>query len=144
MVIQRLDADPVASEHERTFDRVEDRKSKHAAESRQGVQPPLTVSFQQDLGIAASAKDSAEFLKFRAQRLEIVNLAVENYAVAAVGGMHRLRAALEIDDRQPGVPQRAAPPGIEPVVLRIGPAMCQRRGHGADSRRQVFRQTTAH
>ena len=67
----------------------------------------------------------------------VVDLAVEGDDVAAVGGMHRLRAAgAEIDDGEPALAQRHAALGLDPDAAAVRPAMAQRVVHGFADRAQ--------
>ena len=90
---------------------------------------PLAVGFQQDFGVAMGAKDVAALFQSCAERLKIVDFAVEYDRIAAIGRVHRLRAGFEINDRKPRMAQSAMAVGIEPNVLRIGASMCQRHRH---------------
>ena len=59
-------------------------------ELAQAIRPPLCVGRQQDFGVRIGPKVHAFSLKLLAQLDVIVQLAVENDVVAAVGGGHRL------------------------------------------------------
>ena len=67
----------------------------------------------------------------------IVDFAVEGDDVAAVGGMHRLRAAgAEIDDGEPALAERRPALRLDPDAAAVGTAMVQRIVHGFADRAQ--------
>ena len=80
-----------------------------------------------DLGIAARAKDMAERSEFGHQRLEIIDLAVEDDANRTILVVERLIAAREIDDGEPAVAEPDARPIVETVA--VGAAMGENVGH---------------
>ena len=84
--------------------------------------PPLLVAVQQDLGIRAGGEGVPGGLQLFAQGLEVVDFAVEHDDEAAVLVIHRLAAALQVDDGQ------AALPPARPGLPETGPGRPARGG----------------
>ena len=101
------------------------------------------VGLEQDLGVAARSQHHALLPQFGAQLDIVVDLAVEDHPVAAVGGPHRLMATLrQVDDGQPLVAQSDIVVGVEALVIRptVGDALSSARhpgliGVGVDGQR---------
>src|SRR5262245_43072580 len=84
-------------------------------------------------GVATAAKLMAELQQFLAQRLEVVNLAVEYQPDATIFIGHRLSGGRgEVDDPEAAMRQANMLP--KPDRAFVGPAMKQRLLHRAQSR----------
>jgi hypothetical protein len=51
-VVKRLDAEPVAHEHDATGIALPHRKSEHAVEALDAARPPFGIGFENDFGVA--------------------------------------------------------------------------------------------
>ena len=85
---------------------------------------------EQDFGVGVVGGEFvAEGEQLGAQFGVVVDLAVEDHAELAVARPHRLRAAREVEDREPAEAEEDARFFIVPQPLGIRPAMADRRGH---------------
>jgi hypothetical protein len=95
---------------------------------------------QQHLGVAAGAEACALRLQLGAERLEVIDLAVEDDGQPPVLRPHRLGPAGQVDDRQPPMAERHARLQVRAFAVRT--AMGDRVGHlakqGRVERRQSF------
>jgi hypothetical protein len=85
---ERLDAEPVARQEQRPAPRIPQGKGEHPLEFAHQVLAVLLVEVHDHLGVRMRAELVAACLQARAQRLEVVDLAVEH---------HRHRAVLVVD-----------------------------------------------
>src|ERR1700677_3417552 len=97
------------------------------------ARPVLLIEVHEHFAIGARAKTMTARLELGALSLEAVELAVDDRVNALVLVRERLRAPLEVDDAQPGVPEPHASGCVEPVSLAIRSAVVERRG-GATER----------
>src|SRR3546814_9966637 len=84
-----------------------------------------------DLGTEAVAETMATFLEFGAQLAEIVDLTIIGERDELVIARHRLRAALDVDDRE--TEMRKADAGRRPFARPVGAAMLHRLEHRAQA-----------
>ena len=136
-IIQRLDADAIANQKERSLRIVPKRKGKHPIQTKETLFAPFSPGGQQDFGVALGAKTVALGSKFVAQLAIVVNLSVENNDQAAVVRKHRLvSGAAGIDDRQAPVTNTNAAPfsinGRGPHTFIVASAMLDCLQHRAD------------
>ncbi len=103
-------------------------EGEHARQARHAVGAPAFPGVDDGFRVAAVAEDVAEGGQFVAQRLEIVDLAVEDDGDAVVLVIHRLLAAGGVDDGQAAVAQGYA--GLQVKAFAIRPAMGDGVGHG--------------
>src|SRR6185437_1110519 len=90
--IERLDAEPVAHEIEHALLPVPHRQSEHADEPRdRRLDAPLRDALDDHLGVALAAEAPARGFELRAERAEIIDLAIEGEDEAAAGREHGLR-----------------------------------------------------
>ena len=75
---ERLHAEPVAGEEQRSVLGVVEREGEHAVEARQAVRPPLPPGGEDHLGVALGAEGVALRLELGAQLAEIVDLAIDS------------------------------------------------------------------
>ena len=130
--MQRLHAQPVARQKQAAPLMIVDRKGEHAIEPRQAIRAPLPPRRQNHLGIAAGSKAVTAIFEFGAQLPEIIDFAVEADRHRFVVARHRLRAAFDVDDRQPQMPESDARRG--PFARSVGTAMAHGMQHRAQPR----------
>ena len=132
-VIERLDAQMIARHEQRFALGVPHRKGEHAAQVSHAVLVPMQPGVQQHLGIGMRAKPVAGGLEFLAQRLKVVDLAVEGQPAAARVAGHGLLTAGEIDDRETSVAETDT--RFEVITGFVWAAVGQRIGHAAQQAR---------
>src|SRR6266850_971442 len=97
----------------------------------------LSVQVEQALRVTMAAELSSFGFEGGADRLEIVDLAVERHREFAIGAVHRLMPGRrEIDDAQAARSQGDA--RAEPLAGVVRTAVDQRRVHPVKNRRGVF------
>ena len=102
-----------------------------AASTPHSAQASSRTSVSESLRITPGRGELAAYVAV------VVDLAVEGDGVAAVGGVHRLRAAgAEIDDGEPALAERHPALGLDPDTAAIRTAMAQRVVHGFADRPQ--------
>ena len=126
-VEHRLDAQPVAGEEQRLLVAVPEREREHAAEARHALLAPGLPGVDDHLGVAAGAEDVAQRLQLGHQLLEVVDLAVEDDADAAVLVEQRLLAGGDVDDRQPAMAEADARLDVDAAL--VGAAVVLRFVH---------------
>ena len=125
-VVERLDAEAVAGEHEPARVPLVDGEGEHAVEALRRVVPPGVPGLEDHFGVARGEEPVALGLELGAQLLVVIDAAVEHERQAELGIDHRLLAALgQVDDLEPPVAERHAPARHD--AFRVRPA----RGHGA-------------
>ncbi len=127
---QRLDPEPVAGEHERTAPRKPQREREHAVETREGVEPAVVEQPEGDLDVAAGAEAVAA-RELAPELAVVVDLAVEHDDGTVVLEPDRLRAGLEVDDREAAETERDVGVLVRPVV--VGTAVDHRGRHARDA-----------
>ena len=130
LVVERLDAEQVARAHEALLRRVPDGDGEHAAQLLEHVGAPRLVAVDDGLGVAVRDELVAQRLKLGAQLLEVVDLAVERDGHRAVGVLHGLARALEVDDAQAA--EAHGDVVVHEEALVVGPAMGDAIGHVLD------------
>ena len=131
-VVHRLDAQPIAGEEQRLAVAVPEREREHAAKARHALLAPGLPGVDDHLGVAVGAKDVAQRLQFGHQLLEVVDLAVEDDADAAVLVEQRLLAGGHVDDRQP--PMAEADTRLDVHAALVGAAVVLRFVHAHQGR----------
>jgi hypothetical protein len=121
--VQRLDADPIAGQHEASIALRPERHREHAAQSREARRIPLQEGLQDDFRIAMGPEPAAELLQFVSKLAVIVNFPVKNNCAIAVFAINGLIPALQIDDFQADGPERNE--GRFMRALLVGSAMDQ-------------------
>ena len=130
-VVERLDPEAVAREHEPAAVGVPHRDREHPAQPLGEARAVLLVEVDEHLGVGVRGAEAvAGRLELRAQLGVVVDLAVLDDDDAAVLVGDRLVAALEVDDRQPPRGQ----PGLAEhhLAAGVGPAVVQRGAHGGE------------
>src|SRR5207248_1575191 len=89
VVIERFYTQPVACEKKPFLPRIPHRKCKHPGETLETRLAPVSIGFEEHLGIAMGAKPMSEFLKFAAEDLEVVDFSVEDNPIPRGGIFHR-------------------------------------------------------
>ena len=135
--VEGLDAEAVASEEHRPLRCIPQGKGEHPSQSRDAVRAPARIRLEDDLRVAARAEPGALALQLPAQRLEVVDLPIEDDDVAGFRVRHGLAAVLaQVDDREPAVreddPGPAIPRAGHPEAARIGSAVPLRSAHAMD------------
>src|SRR5262249_41449601 len=129
-VVQRLLAHPVAGEDETLGAGVPQRQPEHALERIDEVEPALLVEMRDDLGVAAGAEAMAGALEVLAEGAVVVDLPVaHNEHVAGLVG-ERLRAVLDVDDRE--APAAEPPPSPDQQAVAVGTGVDQGLPHPAE------------
>ena len=109
-----------------TCGRVPESNREHADESGDGVQPPLRERSQDNLGITSAGEVVSKRLELGANKLEVVDLAVEYHVPVAASGSHWLMAeGTKIQNRQAPMPEADAMLVTEPLALIVRPAVMQ-------------------
>ena len=126
--VERLDAVGVAREEESAALRVPEREGEHPAQLVEHVLATLGPEVEENLRVGVRAEAVARLLEPVADRLVVVDLAVERDHVRAgvPAGHHRLGAVgREVDDGEPAVPQPGASVGGKPraLAVRAAPAI---------------------
>jgi hypothetical protein len=127
-IVERLDAEAVAGEHEPAPRVVPQRDREHPAQALGEAHAVLLVQMHQHLCVGVrGAEGVAGRLELGAERGVVVDLAVLDHDDAAVLVGDRLVAALEVDDRQPprGQPRAAD----EHLPRAVGAAVRERVAH---------------
>jgi hypothetical protein len=134
-MVERLLAHPVARQDQPPAARVPQRQAEHAVERVDEVDPPLLVEVGQHLGVAVGAEAVPAGFEPGAQRDVIVDLAVahRDHLARLVG--QRLRAARDVDDREP--PAADAARAAHRPAVAVGTAMHERRAHAREDRLRV-------
>ena len=130
LVVERLDAEQVARAHEALLRRVPDGDGEHAAQLLEHVRAPRLVAVDDGLGVAVRDKRVTHRLELGAQLLEVVDLAVERDGHRAVGVLHGLARALEVDDAQAA--EAHGDVVVHEEALVVGPAVGDAVGHVLD------------
>ena len=133
-VIQRLHSQMIARQKERLGAGIPQRKRKHAAQPRNHAFAPRLPAGEEHLGVALRVEDPARSGELLAQRVKIVDFAVEHDGMRPVRARHRLGTAGDVDDGKPAVSQVDGA-GFE-IAVGIGPAVDERTGHGPDQPRR--------
>ena len=97
---------------------VQQGKGEHPVKAIEARFAPFLPGMDDDLGIAAGAKDMTECRELGHQRLEIVDLAVVDDADRTVLVVDRLVASSQIDDGEPAVTEPDPRRIVETVAIR--------------------------
>ena len=124
-VVERLDAEAVAREHEPAAARIPQGHREHAAEPLEAVLAELLVQMDDDLDVAGGREAVSASLQLGAQLDEVVELAVADDGDAAVLARDRLVARLQIDDGEPAHRERRA--AARHVPGRVRPTVAEQR-----------------
>jgi hypothetical protein len=131
-----LDTQPVAGDTQPPPWPIPDREREHAVDLRHDLGSPLRIAAQNHLGVAARAEDVTVGFEPGPHLGGVEDLAVVDDRVRAVLGGHRLRAAGDVDDREPAVREadrRRSRLGVK--AGSVGAAMGDARGHALEQRR---------
>jgi glycosyltransferase involved in cell wall biosynthesis len=128
-VVERLGAEAVARGEQQALPLVPQDERELSAQPRQAGGPALLVQVDQDLAVGAGAEAVAAPLQLGADRLEAVELAVDDDLDRAVLVRDRLITGLEIDDGEPRVCQAGAAIRRDPAPPPVGAAVVE-DGHG--------------
>ena len=98
--VERLDAEMVARQHDRSRRGVGNGESEHSVEAVECRLTPLFVRRKHDLGVGGRTEDAPFPSQLVTQFAIVVDLAVVDEHEPAVGRHHRLPAAMPVDDRE--------------------------------------------
>ena len=131
-VIDWLDAELVAGEEQAAAARFPDGQAEHSLKAVEDLVAPFHEALDDDLRIAVTAEPVALGLELRAERAEIVDLAVEGDPDAAGGIGHRLVAGrAEVENRE--APETEAERAVEVHAGIVGTAVDDGVHHPADA-----------
>ena len=126
-VVERLDAEAVAREHEPALARVPDRHGEHTAQAGGEVEPVLLVEMGDHLGVAVAREAVAGRHQLGTELAVVVDLAVLDDVYAAALVCERLVAGVEVDNREPA--RGDADAALEEASFAVGAAVGQLRIH---------------
>src|SRR5579884_357693 len=126
-VIERLDAEAVASAKQGSLLSVPDGEGEHATKKLKAAGSMLLVRMNDGFGVAARHVAVARALQRRTDIGVVEDLAVVNDDLGAGLIRHRLMAAGDVDNAQPPVPQRDMLIGEAAEI--IGTPVTDRRSH---------------
>ncbi len=127
--VEGQDADAVAGQPERAVAWIPQREGKLSVEAIQAGDAPAPEGGQDHLGVGA--RPERVLAQLLAQLDVVEDLAVVDDGDPGGGIAHGLGAALQVEDGQPGVPERH--PVEEQAGLGVRPAVVQGRRHGAQA-----------
>ena len=130
MDVKGLDAQRVARQNQFAGLMIPHRNGEHAFQPGPDRLPPSGVALENDFGVAVTVEVMTEGPQLPAQFLEIINLTVEDNAIAAVGGAHGLVAAGDIDHGQPPHAETEIAIAQHPFIIRA--TMPDSGAHGPD------------
>ena len=129
--VERLDAEPIASEQHPSAVAFDDREREHAEEAVDETVAPVVVGLEQHLGVAVGEEPVAVLAQLAAQLLVVVDAAVPRNGQPEVGVDHRLRAGFgQIDDFQATMTKRD--PALRPHACGVGTPRLHGLGHRRD------------
>jgi hypothetical protein len=129
-VIEGLLAEPISGEEKLPAAPIEDREGEHSIETRGELLAPLLEAVNEDFSIrVVCPEDVAARLEVTPEISMIVDLAIENNADRLILIPHRLRAALDVDDRQSPVAEVNPSFGINEQPFAVGPSMAKGPRH---------------
>ena len=108
-VVERLDPEPVAGGKQHAVALVPDRERELAAQVVQALRAEVLVQVQRDLAVRSSPEAMPLGLQAAADRLEVVELAVDDDVERLVFVGDRLIAGGQVDDAQPRVSEARTP-----------------------------------
>ena len=123
--VQGLLPEPVTRQQKPCAPHVPDREGEHPVQARRQVDPPLLVAVDEDLRVGPRREAMPALLELAAQLEVVPDLAVEYRHDRAVFVRHRLGAAGQVDDAEPGVAEHAIAPRRGSRVPS-GPAVAER------------------
>jgi hypothetical protein len=116
-IVERLDPEPVARQHQRARGVVPDGEAEHSLEVVEGVGPAGLPRVHDRFGVRARAEHVSRRGQPRGQLAIVVDLAVERDPDGAILARHRLAARLEVDDAQPADAERGGTADDEALVV---------------------------
>ena len=125
--VQRLDAEPVATEQDPAAVAFDDGESEHAFEMADEVVAPAVVGLEQNLGVAVREEPIAVALELAPQFFVVVDAAVPDDCQAQVGVDHRLSTGFgQVNDFETTMTE--GDPALRPDTRSIRPSW---RHHGS-------------
>ena len=131
--VQGLDAHRIPDEMHRPGPGIEQRQREDTPEAADGIDAPVPVRPQDDLGVGRRAEAVAERLELAADLGEVVDLAVERDHAPGLGIQHGLSAGFaQVDDREPPVAEYHLMPVRMPQAVAVRTAVALRVAHPPD------------
>jgi hypothetical protein len=132
-VVQRLDADAVARQHQSLPAGIPKAEREHTVQPLHAIRTPLCIGFQDNFGIAARFEAVSFLLELLPELRVVVDGAVEHERVAVGVIDHRLAGFFrQVDDRQPTVTQTNR--AIDVIAGAIRSAPLEPVHHAMDAR----------
>ncbi len=133
VVVERLDAHPVADQEQFPVARVPQGEGVHPVQPLGEAGAPLQVGAQHDLGVAFGTEGVAARAQLGAQLAVVVGLAAvreDQAGRAGRGDGHGLGAAGRVDDGEPAVAERGV--RVEPAAAGVGASAGHGPRHGVE------------
>jgi len=137
-VVERLDAEAIAGEHELSRCQVVEGEGEHPVQRGEGGQAVQGVGVEDDLAVRSRLEASAPRLQSRPELHEIVDFTIGDQGEALVD--HGLVSTTDVDDGQPRVGEAQRPGQVDAHV--VGTAMGESRCHA--TKRRLVRGTVPH
>ena len=131
-IVEGLDAEVVAGAEQFAPVLVPDYEGEHAPDALQQIDAPLLIAMEQHLGVAFGGEGVARGDQFVAQRLVIVDFAVEGDDQRTVLIVDRLLASAQIDDAQATMSQSHML--VDVVTLTVRTTVSDDIGHPLQGR----------
>jgi hypothetical protein len=129
-VVERFDAQGIASEDESFFAGVPDGEGEHAVESRETVGPVFSPGLEEDFRIGLGAESGPAGFEIAAEFDVVIDLSIKNDVPASIGGGHGLGSSGEIENAEAAVSE--ADSGISVGAFGVGPSMKEGVGHSGE------------
>ena len=117
-IVQRLQAEPVSQQHQRTRAGVACRQSKHSVQPRGTAGAPFPPGSQHGFRVATRAKPVTSRLQFPPQFQIVVQLTVVGQNMRPVFGNERQTARRRIANRQSRLDEGQWPPLVHATTVR--------------------------
>ena len=131
-ITERLLAHPVASQGQPLAGDVPDRQGEHPVELADEFGAVILVKMDQAFGVGAGPEGVTSGEESGSKLGIVVDLAVEGDPDGPVLVAHRLGPPLDVDDREPTMPEPGRTFAEQAIAVR--PPMLERRGHSGQQR----------
>ena len=135
-VVERLDAEAIASGEQYLVALIPDRECELAAQRMNRAGAPLLEQVQRDLAVGPRTERVSLLLELAADPLEVIELAIRDDVKPLVFVRDGLVTRRQVDDAQSGVAESGATTSVYPNALRIGPAMLEPPGRPVERLRR--------
>ncbi len=129
--VKRFDAQPITYKEQLLFLPIPKGDGKHANQALDGIaQAPMGNAFKDDFGIGMAAPGNVGRGQLFAQFRGVIDFAVIDHDITAIGGMHRLLSGIgKINDGKAALPKGQSTFIIHPDITAIRPTVIQRIIH---------------